>query len=921
MSTVDQPKRQSNSNSIDVEDVADIVRIPSMASKWPGQKYCNCIHDSLSSTPGRPPSRNLVVCIDGTANQFSMKNSNVVELYSRLDKNDALQVTFYNSGIGTYATPSWKSLNYYKQVVGHNIDLAIAWRFEKILLSAYEWICERYEPGDRIFLFGSTSTSAPVHQESTTARPARKKSLGKKNAQSSDEAAALFKRTFCRGNVKVHFVGVWDTVSSVGFARKKELPLTTDGMKHVCFFRHALALDERRVKFLPEFAQGGAGPDTEETEAPRSGMRHTKEVWFAGTHSDIGGGNIENMELKNNGPSLRWMTREAAMTGLLLNPSSTKWSRATKDVNESLTAFWSVLEILPVKRLTYKEKQGTTRRPHFGRRRTIVEGQLIHKSVYWKADDVYKERHNLRDAWDGSDTEKVEPDNFDEVTDQILSSVQLLCYVGKAAERENHLHSLRRLFGTFEARQALMNLSHDLYERRGANKETIAIMDVLMCTASGLFERQHLSRMPRVIGELLKSEREDHNKCAQDFLNKFGTAEIFSIRRKGPVTSFAFSPDSTMIACGTESGNIFVRNMKTGKEVQAPRRAKFDPTETTDHSERVSCIAFSPDAERIISGSWDKTISIWNAKTGERIGVPRDIDGYPRSLVLSDDGSKLVYTVGPETILMPHPLAQPGSGEAGPGSMPPSTVRRHASDVLSVAFTAINNPETNPANGNLAAPYQIVSSSDKSIYLDELNMKHRDQISSVTFSRDGSTIFAGSHDGAIGMWNARTGKLIAMWAASTGDDVSVFATWLGTKRVAVTALALAPEIVGNRIVAGLKDGVVRIWDLPSVESKEDKGEQTKAPTPKPKLSMFGKKAPKEGLSEKDDTAKDESNLTLKRVVDLQHSSSSIVSVAYSPDGKRIAALDEAGLVIVWDATGPSGDCILEQLRENSHWFP
>jgi len=48
-------------------------------------------------------------------------------------------------------------------------------------------------------------------------------------------------------------------------------------MKHVCSFRQALALDELRVKFLPEFANGGAAPSGE----------HIKEVWFAGSHSDM----------------------------------------------------------------------------------------------------------------------------------------------------------------------------------------------------------------------------------------------------------------------------------------------------------------------------------------------------------------------------------------------------------------------------------------------------------------------------------------------------------------------------------------------------------------------------------------------------------------------------------------------------------
>ena len=63
--------------------------------------------------------------------------------------------------------------------------------------------------------------------------------------------------------------------------RGKTLPGTTDGMGHVCVFRHALALDERRVKFLPEYAFGGEGPHGKEIECD------LKEVWFAGSHSDM----------------------------------------------------------------------------------------------------------------------------------------------------------------------------------------------------------------------------------------------------------------------------------------------------------------------------------------------------------------------------------------------------------------------------------------------------------------------------------------------------------------------------------------------------------------------------------------------------------------------------------------------------------
>jgi uncharacterized protein (DUF2235 family) len=73
-----------------------------------------------------------------------------------------------------------------------------------------------------------------------------------------------------------------DTVSSIGFARGPSLPETTNGMTHVCVFRHALALDELRVKFLPEYANGGGRPPT---KVP--GKTDVKEVWFAGSHSDM----------------------------------------------------------------------------------------------------------------------------------------------------------------------------------------------------------------------------------------------------------------------------------------------------------------------------------------------------------------------------------------------------------------------------------------------------------------------------------------------------------------------------------------------------------------------------------------------------------------------------------------------------------
>src|SRR5260221_14314724 len=109
-----------------------------------------------------------------------MKNTNVIELYNLILK-EVDQRTWYNSGIGTYARPSWKSLKHYKKVLYHKIDLAIAWcvqshffstlilspchlcrGFEKTVLAAYRWLSDNYEKGDCIFLFGMSQYIRPT---------------------------------------------------------------------------------------------------------------------------------------------------------------------------------------------------------------------------------------------------------------------------------------------------------------------------------------------------------------------------------------------------------------------------------------------------------------------------------------------------------------------------------------------------------------------------------------------------------------------------------------------------------------------------------------------------------------------------------------------------------------------------------------
>ncbi|KAF8870036.1 hypothetical protein BD779DRAFT_1632606 [Infundibulicybe gibba] len=318
--------------------------------------------------------RALVVCLDGTSNQFGENNTNVIELYDRIIK-DKKQLTYYNSGIGTYAKPSWRSFGYWRQVVSNKIDTAIAWNFEKILLGAYRWLSANYEEADRIYLFGFSRGAYQVRalagmiEKVGLILPGNEEQIpfayqlyADHKSDKYKNRALRFKDTFSRksrSGVRVHYLGVWDTVSSIGVARSKSLPLT-DTCDHFCYMRHALALDERRVKFQPEYARGGESWGKNEArvqDKPKSRPR-VKEVWFAGSHSDI------NTELNNAAIPAMWMGNEAAAAGLSLSRSRAVWDvkELRKDrPKNSLSIGWRVLEVYPFKQLSYKDLDSTHR--------------------------------------------------------------------------------------------------------------------------------------------------------------------------------------------------------------------------------------------------------------------------------------------------------------------------------------------------------------------------------------------------------------------------------------------------------------------------------------------------------------------------------------------------------------------------------
>ncbi|KAI6110875.1 hypothetical protein EDD16DRAFT_1485982 [Pisolithus croceorrhizus] len=302
-------------------------------------------------------SRNLVVCIDGTRNRIGMKYTNIVALYNQLEESDDQQLTYYRYGIGVVSD----ILGCRDPGISDIVDIAVAWRLEEGIIDAYKWLANTYRHGDKIFLFGF---SRGAYQVRALAGMIERVSTLQQRSSTSDfpelqltkdserqQEAEAFKKVFCRKDVRVHFVGVWDTVSSVGgILRSRSLPLTVTSCDHICHFRHALALDERRVKFLPEYVYGGRANPTNDD--------HIKEVWFPGSHRDL-----RKPRLPSGDIPLLWMRGEANAAGLLLKPSNLMWK--IDDLDKSITPpfrriLWLVLEVLPFQRLCYNNTDKTT---------------------------------------------------------------------------------------------------------------------------------------------------------------------------------------------------------------------------------------------------------------------------------------------------------------------------------------------------------------------------------------------------------------------------------------------------------------------------------------------------------------------------------------------------------------------------------
>jgi uncharacterized protein (DUF2235 family) len=335
--------------------------------------------------------KNIVVCCDGTGNEFAEQKSNVIKLYKTLVC-DADQITYYHPGIGTMGARNalTQISKWWTRIMG----LAFGYGISDNVADAYQFLMRRFKPGDRVYIFGfsrgaytARALCGMLHvvglmtEDNEALIPYAIRMI--KSSRIDFKVAADFKKTFSR-ECKPHFLGLWDTVSSVGWVYNAvRFPFTTATKNpDLEIVRHAVSIDERRAFFRQNLFG-----------LPHDSQQDVKEVWFAGVHSDVGGGYPES-ECHLSQIALRWMLCEAQLALLVIDPKRKDAilgaqapyvapDPTTSNQHESLNGWWWIAELWP-KIVSLMDTQGKWRRSmrlNLGRRRFISPGIMVHESV------------------------------------------------------------------------------------------------------------------------------------------------------------------------------------------------------------------------------------------------------------------------------------------------------------------------------------------------------------------------------------------------------------------------------------------------------------------------------------------------------------------------------------------------------------
>ncbi|NES81263.1 MAG: protein kinase, partial [Moorea sp. SIO2B7] len=237
------------------------------------------------------------------------------------------------------------------------------------------------------------------------------------------------------------------------------------------------------------------------------------------------------------------------------------------------------------------------------------------------------------------------------------------------------------------------------------------------------------------------------------------------------VNSLLISHDGQKLISGSADKKIKVWDLATGAEIRT----------LIGHSSFVNALFISHDGQTLVSGSADKTIKLWNLNTGAEIRTLRGHSNAINALAISHDGQKLISGSADKTIKLWDLVT----------GKEIRTITGHSG--------YINDLVISPDGQTL-----ISASADKTIRIWNLNTGaeirtitgHYGYVNDLVISPDGQTLISGSADKTIKIWDLVTGKEIR--------TISGHLTY-------VNHLEISPD--GEKIVSGSSDKTIKFWDL------------------------------------------------------------------------------------------------------------
>ncbi|PVG01142.1 WD40 repeat-like protein [Serendipita vermifera] len=352
-------------------------------------------------------------------------------------------------------------------------------------------------------------------------------------------------------------------------------------------------------------------------------------------------------------------------------------------------------------------------------------------------------------------------------------------------------------------------------------------------------------------------------------LTAWQSLELVLSGHKYPIFALGLSRDGQRIVSGSDDHTVRMWNVETGEVIGGPLRG---------HGSSVFSVAFSHDGTRVVSGSGDNTIRIWNVEDGEPVGGPLgDHQSSVYSVSFSPDDRRIVSGSYDKTVRL---------WDVETGKMIGEPMRGHTSSVYSVKFSP---------NGKLLAS----CSDDTTIRVWDAETHkaigsplrgHEAPINYVAFSPDGYRIVSASDDLTVRVWDVRTGEPI-------GQPLRGHEDW-------IPCAVFSP--CGQWIVSGSYDNTVRLWNA---ETGNPIGEPLRGHEGHIYSVMFSLDSHRIISASADKTIRVWNMETVRSTAEtLRGHYSPIYSVAFSSDGRHLVSGSEDKTVRIWntDTGEPTG---------------